>query len=340
MKPIIFNPASEEEWLKLKKEDISSTEISALYGYSPYDTEYGLYFEKRGEVEADKEKLRANFSRAFWGKIYEERTAQVIGELYGVTVEKMPGYIRHGSVRRMGSSFDYKITGLVDNWKPSAAKEIEELSVLRDRFIKSGPGILEIKIVDRNIFAKTWQDGEAPIHIEFQVQQQMEVAADYSWTAIAASVIGERIHFILRDRDEALGAKMCKRVQKFWSLVDAGTPPKPNFARDSEIISKLYSNQADDAALLDFGTDTKFHNLCRKALRANQLIKKLEDIESAAKAELKTLVGENGGGASVYFKLTMSKVKESAPTLITPAMVGTTYGGRKGYRMMKIKQLT
>ena len=43
----IIRPATEEEWLALRDLDVTSTMASALYGLSPYLTEYELYHERK-----------------------------------------------------------------------------------------------------------------------------------------------------------------------------------------------------------------------------------------------------------------------------------------------------
>lgn len=43
----IIQITSEAQWLGERKKDITSTEIPALYGLSPYKTEFELFHEKR-----------------------------------------------------------------------------------------------------------------------------------------------------------------------------------------------------------------------------------------------------------------------------------------------------
>ena len=41
---------SEQEWLDLRKKDITSTDVAALFNLSPYKTEFELYHEKLSGV--------------------------------------------------------------------------------------------------------------------------------------------------------------------------------------------------------------------------------------------------------------------------------------------------
>ena len=53
--PKIINPKSFDHWLSLKSEDISSTESAALFGLSPYSSEFELYHEKlSGEIKTNR----------------------------------------------------------------------------------------------------------------------------------------------------------------------------------------------------------------------------------------------------------------------------------------------
>ena len=57
-------PASEEEWLKLRTLDVTSTESPALFGLSPYMTKFELWHRKKsGEVYTIKDN-----ERMFWGR--------------------------------------------------------------------------------------------------------------------------------------------------------------------------------------------------------------------------------------------------------------------------------
>lgn len=333
MNPIILHPENDEQWLQWKSEDISSTEVAALYNKSPYSTAFSLYHEKAGLL--DREELKSK--RAFWGKIYEAPTAEAIAKMYGVVVRPMKEYLRHGEVERMGSSFDYEIIGLAEDWNPELAQDKYNATVLRDKFTESGPGILEIKLVDYFVHKKEWEDGEAPIHIEFQVQHQMEVSR-HNWCALVASVIGYDIHILLRDRDEDFGRKICKKITKFWEMVANQTPPQADYSEDSDIIKKVYANNLSDQAI-DFGNDMEFQLACRKFLRAGELRKKLEKIEAAQKAHITDLIKTAPAAVSHNYAVKFSEVKALPPTVITADMVGTTYGGRSGYRRITVKKI-
>src|SRR3990172_11795006 len=115
-----IKPKNEAEWLSLRMKDITSTEISALFGISPYSTEFELWHRKKNKLYVDFEETE----RMTWGLRLQNAIAKGIAEDQGWKVRRMNEYIRIPELR-IGASFDFSIEG----------KDIE-------------PGILEIKNVD------------------------------------------------------------------------------------------------------------------------------------------------------------------------------------------------
>jgi putative phage-type endonuclease len=159
------------DWLADRLGAINSTEASALFGLSPYETLFSLWQRKRhGQRDEvmDNDRMQA-------GRHIEPAIASLVAERYGVVVEPFKVYALDRSTR-MGSSFDYRIIGVTD-------APVDDTS-LREMFAKHGPGILECKNVDGRIFRANWKDGEAPGHIEVQVQHQLALT-DIPWSVIA-----------------------------------------------------------------------------------------------------------------------------------------------------------
>ena len=175
-----------QSWLENRLLDVTSTEVSALYDLSPYQTEFELYHQK-------KEKLVVRIDdneRMLWGRNLESAIAHGAADTMGWEIYKFDDYLSNPETR-MGSSFDYKIT------KSNKFDQPDE-----------GVGILEIKNVDGIAYRKNWKDDgngniEAPEHIELQIQHQMEVA-DIKWCALVALVGGNTQKIIFRKRDHAI----------------------------------------------------------------------------------------------------------------------------------------
>lgn len=301
----IIQIESREQWLQERAKDVTSTEIAALYGLSPYKTEFELYHEKRDGVIV---RLAEN-ERMKWGNRLESIIAQSAAEDNGWQIEKFNVYMRRPEYR-MGSSFDFKILSSAN-----------------------GPGILEIKNVDGLQYARNWIDDgqgniEAPEHIELQIQQQMDIA-DIEWTALGVLVGGNQLKIVYRNRDRDIGNDIRSKIAGFWERVLTEVPPPADYSVDADFIIKLHQ-RANDGELLEAD-----HNL-EALIWSYKLACADEDIHKRLKDEYKAKILERIGTASKvvsqYGSLSCSVTKDSPGTLVTPEMVGTYIGGRKGFR--------
>ena len=294
-----------QQWLEERAKDVTSTEVSALYGLSPYKTEFELFHEKReNQIVSIAENERMK-----WGNRLESIIAHSAAEDHGWEIAKLAVYMRKPEYR-MGSSFDFEILSSSD-----------------------GPGILEIKNVDSLQYAKKWIDDgqgniEAPEHIEMQIQHQMEVA-DREWTALVALVGGNQLKTVYRQRDREIGADLRAKVADFWERVFANVPPPADYSVDADFIIKLHQ-RANEGELIEADHDLE------ALIWQYQLVSKEADAKSRLKDEFKAKILERIGTASKvisqYGSLSCSMTKESPGTLVTPEMVGTYIGGRKGFR--------
>ena len=291
---------SESEWLAMRKLDLTSTEAAALFGASPYLTHFELYHRKTGSIRTDDFVVN---SRILWGNRLEAAIAAGIAEDLGLIVEPFKVYMRIPELR-MGSSFDFKIVGLVDGFDGDEAA--------RDMYREHGVGIMEVKNVDGLQFRRGWSDEgagiEAPAHIEMQIQHQLEVA-DLEWSIIAPLVGGNTPVPIIRTRDRAIGDAIKLATAEFWNRVEYLTPPAPDFTADAETISKL--NVENDGSSIDLSGDPRVYALCKAYKEAGADAKDAEDRKKAAKAELLTIIRAAKSVTATGFKISAGTNKES-----------------------------
>lgn len=314
---------SEAEWHELRAVDITSTECAALFGCSPYATEYELFHRKTGQLA---EEFKVN-SRMVWGNRLESAIAFGIAEDHGLIVEPFKAYVRIPELR-MGSSFDFKIVGLVDG---------AEDNVYRDLFREHGHGIMEVKNVDGLAFKRGWiADGdqmEAPPHIELQVQHQQEVA-DLNWTMVAPLVGGNTPMSFFRLRNRQYGQMIRERVTEFWAKVAAGIAPEPDYSKDGDTIAKLFAN--DNGETVDMSGNNRLAELIAEYTAAAADEKAAKARKDAAKAEILLLIGEAAKVVGTGFSISASTTKSSQGRLITEADVGSYVGGRAGFRNFRV----
>lgn len=282
--PTILHPHNEAAWHELRAEDITSTEAAALFGLSPYVTEFELWHRKReGLVPAFKDNERMR-----WGRRLQDVIARGVGEDCAVKVRALNAYMRHSADIRMGASFDFEIVG-VDSSVEDYQYDLVQM------YETHGPGILEVKNVDGLIFRDQWtvnEDGtlEAPAHIEVQLQHQLHVV-DREWGVIAALVGGNAPKLIIRLRDRAVGAAIENKIREFWASIAAGTPPAPNFLEDSKFIAKLYG-YAEPGKIVTAIDNEELANLCARYSELAAMESNAKEEKQAVKAELLTKIGD------------------------------------------------
>lgn len=296
-------------WLQLRTHDVTSTESAALFGLSPYLTEFELYHRKlSGEVPA----FTAS-ERMLWGNRLEAAIAAGIAEERGWQIAPFKSYLRDARAR-IGSSFDFVILG------------------------PNGPAHLEIKNVDAMAFRDGWliddDHIEAPEHIEMQVQHQMLVSG-FSRAYIGALIGGNRAVVIERERDEQVIAAIRYRIAAFWSDVDARREPSPVMPRDAEAVIRRHQ-YAEPGKILDASHDDELAQLVREYRAACAERDRHDELATVARARLLERIGDAERVLLGEYTIAASVVADVPPMVITPEMVGQTYGGRRGHRAMRV----
>lgn len=282
--PIIIEPTSREHWLSLKSKDVSSTEVACLYGEG-YQTEFELYHHKKSgtyvEIE-DNERMK-------WGRRLQDVIAAGIAEDEGWRIKPMTFYARHDTQRGMGASFDYEVT-----------------------FQDGVTGILEIKAVDFIVHRDDWIDDadykEAPVHIEMQLQQQLEIMG-YERGVIAALVSGNKPVIIIRERDKEMGKELCARIEKFWQDIDNGIEPPIDYNRDADMLKKLFANTVPRTEILTGNNRAEF--LCGEYQIGQQIESTGKKRKEAARNELMTLVGDAEKAICGSYKISAGVVNKA-----------------------------
>lgn len=299
MPTILITPTDETHWLAMRLDNLNSTDMSALFGMSPYATKFDLWHRKRNRQSVDVE----DNERMKWGRRLESAIAHGIGEDRGWTVRPLKDYACDPELR-IGASFDFEIIG-----------------------DPRGPGVLEIKNVDGLQFMRQWSDGEAPAHIEIQLQHQLTVLEPlgYKWGAIAALVGGNTPYILERDYDPAVGAALRSEAAKFWASIDANEPPPPVFPDDAEAVIGMHQF-AEPGTLVDLRGNAKAIELARAYDDAAKRGRQAEDDKKSAKAELLEIMGEAEKGMMDGFTISAG--------VVGPAEIAAYT--RAGYRNFRV----
>jgi predicted phage-related endonuclease len=260
--------ASREEWLALRKGDVTASTVAALFGLHPYETALGLYAAKTGVAmpDIDSKVLRR-------GRLLEGAVAEAVREERPWwAIAKANEYLRDAKIR-LGATPDFYV--------------YDE---------NNRRGVLQTKTVAPNAFRSSWTEETPPTHVALQTATEMMLDnADFG--VIAALVVdGWNFDLHLYDvpRNAGAEARIREAVTKFWDDVAAGRPPKTDYARDDRLMQIIYPRQVPGKEI-DLRGDNRALELLAQREAAMEQIK----IAEAAKAEAETELREKIGDAEI-----------------------------------------
>ena len=298
---------TEAEWLAARKMDITSTEVSALFGLSPYQTAFELWHRKHSQNDIEFNKSE----RMVWGSRLESAIANGIAQDKNWIIRPMKEYMRDDTLRA-GASFDFSIEGFFNSYDPNNPVKTK--------------GLLEIKNVDAIQFKQKWvgsdsDDIEAPPHIELQVQHQLMISQRYT-AFIGVLVGGNTVYVLKRTIDHEIINQIKQKIKEFWTSIDEGQPPPPEFEKDAEFIAKLYSYSEANKKM---EATPEIEELANKYKVIQAQEKAIGVAKDTIKAQLLMAIGD-------YEKVKGNGFSISAG-MIGPAKVEFE---RKGYRNFKV----
>jgi len=307
-----ITPDNEAHWLALRREDLTSTDIAALFGLSPYKTAFELWHEKKSGARVEF----VENERMKWGKRMEATVAQGIAEDQGWAVRPFKDYMRIDGLR-VGSSFDFRIVGTGGFFAGSDNHPEPD----------AGDAILEIKCVDFLQFRDGWtiDEGfiEAPAHIELQAQHQMLVSG-LKRAYIGVMVGGNDIRVIERAADPQVHAGILAAARDFWKSIDENNPPPPVMPDDAEAVIGMYQF-AEPGKLLVAQDDAELLALVREYRQFKTAASDADEQAQVRKAEILQRIGD-------HEKVLLPGFNISAG-MVGPATVSYERDGYRGFRV-------
>jgi putative phage-type endonuclease len=288
---------SREAWLASRVGGIGASEAAALFtdadgrSLSPYQTAFGLYLEKRGElapVELDGEWIA-------WGNILEEPIARRYSDETGRQVWRAPS--PYAVAEHPGAP----LFATPDRWVIEAPD-------------RDGAGLLQIKNAGA-YKAHDWRDG-VPQHIEIQVQAEMAVTGR-DWDSVAVLIGGNTYKHFDVERNPDFIAELEELARAFWDRVQRGEPPEIDSSeRTLDAIKRLHP--------LDNGATARLPEEALEWVQqletAKLHMKVAEEMKTEAESKLRDAIGSNtfgelADGRIVSLKTTSKKggIREVAP---------------------------
>lgn len=254
----------EQSWLDKRQGYVTSTEVAAIYGLSPYVTHYELWHQKRGLLPIVREEN--NFM--LFGKLMEDVVCQMV-------LHEHP---------------DYKIMPM----RVFAFDDDDKIGSSFDRVVTTpdkGTGLLEIKTTSYKYWKEKFieENGhiEATTQYEVQFQTELEVINKYDWILSVVFIADTRtLKYIWRDRDREMGLVLRQAVKDFWKSTE---PPEPDYSRDKSAIAKLMP-KAEKGKSLDATQNDRIIYLSSAIRNEKDLEKQSATNAETFTAELLTLV--------------------------------------------------
>jgi putative phage-type endonuclease len=304
----IIEVNTEQDWLELRKIDITSTGASAMLGVSTYMTKLELWHEKKEDLPEGLFEFKSN-DRMTWGNRLEAVIAEGVAEDHKLEIKPMKDYFRLPEYR-LGSSFDFEIVH-----HPSLE-------------FQGKRGILEIKNVDSLIFKDKWivEDGEiieAPPYIEVQAQHQLLVSG-YDYLIIGVFIGGNKIMTLVRYPDKEIQDLILKESIAFWDSIVKNEPPAFDYEKDAEFIAKMFQ-AVQPGTVVNADQIPELQNLGVAYYQTAQEIKALEKQKDALKAQMLAAIGDNEKVISELFTISAGYVGPCQMNYL-----------RSGYRTFKL----
>jgi predicted phage-related endonuclease len=253
-----------EEWLRWRRDDVTASNVGALFGVHPYTTALRLYVEKRGtEFRDDDNKVLRR------GRWLEPAVAKAVAELRPewLLIESNV-YLRDPKIK-LGCTPDFFING-----------------------DERGPGVLQCKTVAPSVYHRDWLDGtEIPLWITLQALTEMMLAGA-SFGAVAVLLVDpHNMDCVILDvpRHANSERKIVEAVKNFWQQVANGIEPEPDFGRDAAVIKALTPYE-QPGKQIDLSGHNELPLLLAQRAEAMETIKVCEEHKTAVETQIKYLM--------------------------------------------------
>lgn len=272
-----YTGLSEDEWLDLRRQDVTSTEAAALFGQSPYQTVFELYHVKRAAVASG---FQMN-DRVEAGQFLEPAIAAYAAHKFGLVLEPLKGHYARIPSLRLGASFDYLVVGgegVPEHLRqhlpfPLDCKNKDFIQFKREEWEAPEGGVVE-----------------PPIHVVLQMVQQ-ELCGGYGASAVAVLVGGNDLRISWQEHAPGAARKIVAAVEDFWAAIAEGREPSPDFARDGEVLKRLFARPDPRLALPDEALLPAMSAVARE-VEASDEVKAATARKDHARAEIMSLMRE------------------------------------------------
>jgi predicted phage-related endonuclease len=278
---------SREQWLALRKNDVTASTAGALLGLHPYMSAYGLWAEKTGLVSFDAP-MNAAMERGL--------------ELEPIAIKRLQKL--HPEWNVAASTYYYRDPDA----RLGATPDCTAFDPARDL------GIIQIKSVEPSAFREHWfEDGEMRPPLWIAIQAIIEAHLfGASWAAVAALVIGYGIdlHVIDVPIHPGLIERIKAETRKFWEMIERGEEPPPDYGKDAALIEQLFSQPEEIE--IDLTGDNELPEAVAQYVQLGKDVSSINEERAARRAEILHKLGNASAARIATGRITAKSIKRKA----------------------------
>jgi putative phage-type endonuclease len=265
LKLVKTNHLPRDEWLKIRKRGIGSSDAGAAVGLHPYKSPLELWMEKTGrDGGLPKTDPNDETSPMYWGTLLESIVAAHYTRRTGNKVRRINAVLQHPTEAWMLANIDREVVGTAD------------------------VQILECKTAGMN-GARLWKEG-VPEYVQLQVMHQLAVTGKQA-ADVAVLICGQELQIHRIDRDETMIARLVQLERQFWSYVERDEAP-PADGSDSADVALRALYPRDNGQCLDLVHDLEMSAAFSDLLAIRQSLNDQVVLEALVKQRIQQRMGD------------------------------------------------
>jgi putative phage-type endonuclease len=230
------------QWLELRRQDITASDIAVVCGVSPYKTIFQLWADKTSAVTIEK----ADNGAMLRGRIYEPavfKAALMFTDWLSVTPFDDRLYLRD-PVLRIGATPD---------------------AIGTDR---DGEFIVQAKTVGRSIF-EAWDGPPLAYQLQTLCEAMLYGASRAYLAVLVTDPFNPEFHAYEVPRHKDAEQRIRDAVAAFWNAIEAGELPAIDYSRDAELLKQMFKPR-EGVEPIDLSSDNMLPELLerREVLKA------------------------------------------------------------------------
>jgi putative phage-type endonuclease len=273
-----------DDWLKVRKSGIGSSDAAAAVGLSPYKSQLELWLEKTGrDSELEQPDPKDTTHPVFWGTLLEPIVAAAYTQQTGNRVRKINAVLRHPTVPFMLANLDREVVGA------------------------QGVQILECKTAGE-FGSRLWRDG-VPEYVQLQVQHQLAVTGKHA-ADVAVLLCGQSLQVFRIERDDALIGRLVELEARFWQYVETDTAPAVDGSESADrALRCLFPRDTGNA--IDFADDRNLSATFADLVTVRADIETREQLEAKLKQSIQQAMGDASRAVFETGSVTFRRSKDS-----------------------------